>query len=245
MGIDGIDGLDPIEGQRLREEAVRVFRRYAVEFVEALGICPWAVSARRDGRVREQVLLCATPDEERALAAIDALAADPSVEIGILLWPRLRLDRPSFERFASEVRARDAAAREGSRVPFAMAEFHPDAPGVVAPSGAFTSFLRRTPDPTIQLVRKDVLDRVRATDSASGSHGTGFFDPRMLDALLERGALASATKPLHDRIEAHNRATVLEEGLARVVALLDDIRRDRDAAYAEIFARGDTHAARW
>lgn len=239
----GIDGLDAVTEGRLRAEAVRVFRRYAVEFVEALGICPWAVSARRDGHVREHVLLCTSEDEAQALAAIDALAADASVEIGILLWPRLAIDRPSFEQFTSRVRARDAALREGTPAPFAMAEFHPDAPAVTSPSGAFTSFLRRTPDPTIQLVRKEVLDRVRASDRSSSAHGTGFFDPRMLDGIgLTLGA---ATPPLHDRIEANNRATVRDEGLEQIEALLASIRRDRDAAYVEVLARGDTRAGRW
>src|SRR5262249_32562635 len=39
----------------LSEEAVRVYRRYQIEIVEALNLCPWAERARLEGRVREVV----------------------------------------------------------------------------------------------------------------------------------------------------------------------------------------------
>ena len=156
------------------------------------------------------------------LSAIDALGEDPSIEIGILLFPRLDVDRPTFERWVAEVRV----ARPS---PFAMAEFHPHAAPVLEPTGAFTSFVRRTPDPTIQLVRQSALEHVRRGEN----HGSGFFDVTMLDAVLPE----TSGPPLYERVLESNRRTIRELGVAEMARRFDDIRRDRDASYASIVSR--------
>lgn len=204
---------------RLAEEAIRVFRRYAVELVEELGLCPWARAARQQGRVRERVIPAL--DLPAVLSAIDAL--DDDVEIGIVLFPLVEIDRPAFERFVATVRTARAA-------PFAMAEFHPDAPAVLDPPGAFTSFVRRTPDPTIQLVRQSALEHVRRGDK---NHGSGFFDVNMLDTLLT----ATGEPPLHERVLNANRRTIEALGVGEMSRRFDEIRRDRDASYARILGR--------
>jgi hypothetical protein len=216
--------------ERRREAAIRLFRKYVDAFVEPYGICPWSAPARRSGHVRELVLLDAEPIIEPILAAIESLAVDPAIEIGILIFPCIRLDRATWAHFVADVRSADSDARERS-VPFAMAEFHPEAAPVLEPSGAFVSFLRRTPDPTIQLVRRTALERVRGQDD----QGSGFFDPAMIERLLEK-PLAQKKPQLHDRVEAHNRATVSEAGLAKIAALLDALKRERDATYAALDA---------
>ena len=76
-----------VDETTLRREAIRLYRRYQAEIVEALNLCPWAERARLEGRVRETVLFCTTLDEEPTLDAIDSLARDPAVEIGLLLFP--------------------------------------------------------------------------------------------------------------------------------------------------------------
>lgn len=202
---------------RLAEAAIRVFRRYSVELVEDLGLCPWARVARREGRVREAVVVTPGLDLDRTLAAVDSF--DERVEIGIVLFPRATADRPSFERFVAEV-------RELRPSPFAMAEFHPDASAVLSPPGAFTSFVRRTPDPTIQLVRQSALERVRRGDN----HGSGYFDPQMLDTLL----LSAAEPALHERVADTNRAIIADLGVEEMARRFDEIRHDRDATYARI-----------
>ncbi len=87
--------------------------------------------------------------------------------------------------------------------PFAMAEFHPDAPAVLAPAGAFTSFVRRTPDPTLQLVRQSALARVRR---GSGNSGSNYFDPSMVERLYEQlqagTPMEEPEAPLHERVHA-------------------------------------------
>lgn len=206
---------------RLAEEAIRVFRRYAVELVEDLGLCPWARAARREGRVREQVVLTPELDMARTLAAVDTF--DASVEIGIILFPRVAVDRSTFEQFVAEVRTHRPA-------PFAMAEFHPRARAVLDPPGAFTSFVRRTPDPTIQLVRQSALEHVRRGDK---NHGSGYFDPAMIETLLA----ATVEPALHERVLDANRRTIAGLGLAEMSQRFDAIRQDRDASYARLFSR--------
>jgi hypothetical protein len=211
--------------QRLEAEALRLYRRYEREIVQGLGLCPWAVRARREGHVAERVLLCAEPDVPATVAAVGALGADPKVHIGLLLFPRLVLARHTFQRFVSHVR--DEAARQGD-LTMAVAAFHPDAEPDPTTPERLVPFLRRTPDPTIQLVRTSVLDQVRG----SQPHGTGYFDP----ATIDLGALMDAKPevPLHQRVAEANLARVREVGIEHVCALADDIRRDRDRTYAQL-----------
>lgn len=209
----------PSVDARLAAEAIRVFRRYSVELVEGLGLCPWALSARRDGHVRERVILTDSLASSEVLSAVDALAADAEVEIGILLFPRLDVDRATFERFVAAIRVERPS-------PFAMAEFHPLAAPVLEPTGAFTSFVRRTPDPTIQLVRQSALEHVRRGEN----HGSGFFDVTLLDAVLP----TSPGPPLYERVLESNRRTIRELGVVEMARRFDDIRRDRDASYAAV-----------
>lgn len=203
---------------RLADEAIRLFRRYSLEIVEALGLCPWARGARRDGHVRERVV----HTREQAISAMDALAEDETIEIAILLFPRLDVDRPTFARFVAEL-------RELRTSPFAMAEFHPEAAPVLEPPGAFTSFVRRTPDPTIQLVRKSALEQVRRGEA----HGSGFFDISLISQ-IESVLTVSREPPLYERVLDTNRRTIEALGVSELERRCDDIRRDRNASYARI-----------
>jgi hypothetical protein len=207
----------------LTRACLRVYRRYAVEVVEALGFCPYAERCRVESHTREVVVLDDRPDPARALAEVEALVPDDGVEVALLIWPRLPLDRARFSRFVQDVRAAHQA-RAGGLV-FAMEGFHPEAlPDLETPE-RLIPFVRRTPDPTIQLVRHSVLTHVRR----GTPQGTAFFDPTMLDleALLREPVRA----PLHERIAGTNHATVLALGADAVQARLDDILADRDRTY--------------
>lgn len=207
----------------LVREAVRIYRRYQVEVVEAFDLCPWAARARRDGRVAERVSLDVDPDVGATLAHLDTFAATPEVDVGLILFPRLRIDRPSFERFVATVR--DADQTRG-RVTMALAAFHPDAAADLADPARLVPFLRRSPDPTIQCVRLAVLDRVRR----AATHGSGFVDPASLD--VEAWLAAPDAPPLHERVARENHARIAREGAARLESVLAEIRADREAAYA-------------
>jgi hypothetical protein len=212
-------------------EALRVYRRYAIEIVEGFGLCPWAARARETGRVAERVLLQRDTGTAAALDCVFELAESESIDIGLLIFPRLTLDPLAFEHFTASVRDRDAERHPLGAIPFAMAAFHPGAEADLSDAERLIPFLRRTPDPTIQLVRRSVLEKVRG----KSSQGTGFVDLEALDQLEALAFVAEAEhgeESLRERIARANHRTVLGTGLANLRERLDDIRRDRTLAYA-------------
>ena len=212
----------------LRNEALRVYRRYMLEVVEGFTLCPWAAAARRDGHVVEAVILAENQaDPQQSLTLLDSLEGQLQTDIALFIYPDLELDRLGFESFVRTVRERDAARHEVGTIPFAMAAFHPDArPDLNGPE-RLIPFLRRTPDPTIQVVRRSALDRVRGTSQ----EGTSFFDLHSLGTLpLPQKEPVS----LRQRIAQANLDTTLEVGVDTLEALFQDIRRDRDESYARI-----------
>lgn len=213
--------------EALANEAIRLYRRYQSEIVEALNLCPWAERARTEGRVRERVVEWLPTDVGAALEAIDELARDQDVEIGLLLFPTARAPRAEFERYVSRLADEDAKIRELGTAPFAMAAFHPDAEADLSDPERLISFLRRTPDPTIQLVRCETLDRVRG----GFSDGTAFVDVNFLTTLDKT---REDTLPLRQRIARANLRTVARAGVADVERRIDRIKQDRDATYAKL-----------
>jgi hypothetical protein len=219
----------------LEAEALRVYARYQREIVEGLRLCPWAEPARRAGRVRQRVLLDERPGPARLLEALDAFADDASVDIGLILLPRVRAGRADFERMVARLREfdRQRALGGGPPVRMAMAAFHPEADVDLRSPERLVPFLRRTPDPTIQLVRRSVLDDLRARDRA---HGTAMVDPTAID--LATFLATPPAKALHERVAEHNLATVRSLGAAEVERRIAAIRADRDAAYAALGIEG-------
>jgi hypothetical protein len=208
------------EGADWTTETMRLYRRYEREIVDAYELCPWAAQVRRDARVRERVLLqedILAP--QPSLVAIDSLGAD--VDIALLIYPRLGVGRTVFEQFASRVRDADVARHPLGAAPFVFAVFHPEAVPDLDDAERLIPFLRRTPDPTIQLLRSSVLERIRGTVS----HGTQFVDPRFLDSLQPQAP------SLRERIARTNLATTLRIGVETLARRLDDIAEDRAATH--------------
>jgi hypothetical protein len=218
--------VDPLAG--LEREALRVYRRYATEVVEAFGLCPWAERARRDGRVAERVISNDDPhDLAPSLAAVAILAEDCCIEVALLIYPRFYLSRLDFEEFVARLRDADSARYALGEAPFAAAAFHPDAAPDVGDAERLIPFLRRTPDPTIQLVRRAALERVRARTPM----GTEFVDIHLLTA----HALAANPEPsLRRRIAEDNLDTVRNAGVEALTARLLEIQADRRASYARL-----------
>ena len=216
----------------LRREALRVYRRYALEVVEGFELCPWAAYARRDGRVAEHVILAENQaDPQQSLARLTSLVETPKIEIALFIYPDLELDRLAFESFVRALRERDAARYPVGEIPFAMAAFHPEAKVDLGDADRLIPFLRRTPDPTIQMVRQSALERVRGTSQ----EGTSFFDLSTLGVvpLPQKEPLS-----LRQRIGHANLETALAVGAETLDAVLTDIRRDRDEAYARLRPEG-------
>ena len=209
-------------------EAIRLFRRYQVEIVEAFNLCPWAQRARSEGAIAERVFLQSTPDLDPILTAVRELSPQSNVELCIFLFPNLAVDKPSFDRFVSQLVREDAEHHGPGRIPFAMAAFHPEASADMTTPDRLIPFLRRTPDPTIQLVRSSVLERVK---SGKGD-GTRFVDFASLD-LADLSALA-ATKSVRQRIGEANLETVQSSGVERLERITESISRDRAQSYSRI-----------
>jgi hypothetical protein len=211
-------------------EALRLHRRYQDEIVDAFGLCPWADRATREGRVRERVLPQADEASMRpALAVIDEWMSDVAVDVGFLIYPRLRLGRQGFHEFAARLRDVDTRRHELGSVPFVFAAFHPDAEPETSDPERLIPFLRRTPDATLQLLRSSTLDGIRS----GAAQGTQFLDMTSLDSVLS----GTAQAPLRERIARANLDTAKRVGVDAMRARLDDIRRDRDDTYRALAAR--------
>ncbi len=208
----------------LEREARRIHERYQREIVEAFVFCPFATKAREDGATRAIVELHPEPSLEMALGHVHTLAARGQNEVAFLLFPRWKVERPALSRFVE--RLRSAHQAEPGGLVMTMEGFHPDAPADVTTPGSLVPFLRRTADPSIQLTRLAVLERVRASTGGS----TKYVDPGSIDlaALLA----APTARSLHERISEANHRTVLDHGPAAVERVYADIRRDRDESYA-------------
>jgi hypothetical protein len=217
-------------GDRARiSEALRIYRRYQLEFVEALNLCPWAERARLDGHVAERVLLEPQDFVAESLRVIDELSPLKEIEIGLIIFAGYRCPRATFERQVAAMI--DADAERGratlSSPAFACAAFHPEATPITSHAERLVPFLRRSPDPTIQLVRVTALERVRK----GFSEGTHFFDPMQINL---KQPPPKRELPLRERIAKANLDTIEQIGLVRAEAILSDIFADRDASYARV-----------
>jgi len=167
---------------RLVAEALRVNARYVEEVVIGWDLCPWAARAWIDGQVTQRVFPDATPDVAAVARFIDELTAEPRAAIGLALFPRVACTVGAWEKFAESVRR--------ARSDFLAAAFHPDygAPEGVLDAARLVPFIRRTPDPTLQLVRASLIDSLRGQVSADVARAN--FDAvtarglAQLDALL-------------------------------------------------------------
>ncbi len=215
---------EEVADARWISEPLRLYRRYEREIVAAFGLCPWAGDTRRDGRIAERVLVQRDGEVNPSLAAIETLGDD--VDLALLLYPRLGMDRAAFERFGSSVRDAEVARRPLGSAPFVFAVFHPDAVPDVGDPERLIPYLRRTPDPTLQLVRATTLDRVRSV----ASQGTTFID------LRSHNAFAAERVPLRRRVASANLETVRRRGLETLEAAFEDIRRDRESTYRSLLA---------
>ncbi len=195
-------------------------------------MCPWAREAREDGRVDVRAVLDADPDPQAMLEIVDAIAADEATEIGIMLFPQVDLGRAAWERFHSRLRNLDADRYEYGVSPMTSAAFHPEGEPNAGSGDLLKPLIRRSPDPLIQLVRVRVLDAVRG-ERTGGTTVLDVGDIAGLD-LDAIKALSVKPKSVSQVVADSNLRTVRRMGVARVVELLDDIRRDRDETYARL-----------
>jgi hypothetical protein len=188
--------------------------RYLREFVEALHLCPYAKPCREAGKLHRRVLW----SRDQALPAMREIETLPEadVEVALLIFPsEPALGEQSgreFVAFCTDVRERMFAAHGAGEAPFYCVAFHPDLPRDLLDANRAVQFIRRSPDPTIQLVRASALRAVRG-ERDGGSRYIGQLS-------LEAAMALAIPLSLAERIAQANLATLQREGPDRLEALL-------------------------
>ncbi|MGC4086474.1 MAG: DUF1415 family protein [Polyangiaceae bacterium] len=216
-----------VADERTRE-VLRIYERYAREVVERFDFCPWAARARRTAEARPIVIFQDNlSDFSASLAAIDTLVSEPRVSVGLLIYPLVTGGRLDFEHFVRRLRQADSERHQPGQVPFAMAAFHPHAAPDLSDPDRLVPFVRRSPDPTIQLVRREALESVRGDVTS----GTALVEVWMLSP---EGLAAPEKEGVRERIAQNNLETVVEHGCAALEAIFADIAADRRESYARL-----------
>jgi hypothetical protein len=208
--------LSPINPREaLACEALRLHERYHRELIERFSVCPWAKPARADGRTRAHVIVDTSCSPEELMPVLARWAADRTVDVAFLIAPRFAGDADAFADWAVSI-------GDQQREEFLTAPFYPSAPD----SAGAIHFLRQTPDPTVQLVRRSRLEEIRAQDPP---HYTDIFDLNLRELEAEKAPRTVAASVL-----THNERMIEREGRPEIRAILDDIREDRDRTYAKL-----------
>lgn len=197
----------------MTEACLRLCDRYLNEVVLAFGLCPWAEPALRAGQVGRSVCLNEPVQLDEVLSGIDAFEAAhaPVVEIGLLLFPRFTGGWAAFDSFGERVRRADRARRAPpSLPPFLIATFHPDGADSLSHPNRLLSFIRRSPDPLLQLVRAstvyDLKDRHPTLSDDVAHRNWTTLTERTEGGATNADALASAVEAIHrDRAATYNR----------------------------------------
>ncbi len=193
----------------------RLLDRYIVEIVETYDFCPWAKAARLGGELAVDVLW-STPAPAAWIDAARRLLAQPATRVAMVIAPELAATPDELRRL------RDYVA---TKIPSAgVAEFHPDAVIDLESPARLVPFLRRSPDPLLQLVPLELLDRVRTHTSVIDVHD---------QAQMLAGLAAPPRDDIADRLAETNHARVRTD-IAAITATLDDIAADRRRSYARV-----------
>ena len=177
-------------------EVHRIHARYLEEVVEGLGLCPFARRSREQGRVHRPLFRVeadapAPHQVAEAIAELTRSHDDAEILLATFVDPSGRFESPAaFESFVTEVKEAYAPLEAPT---YFMVAFHPRLDETLDPSRPLTKdtlvpLIRRTPDPVIQCVNAQVLERARANAQQAAfrklmdAHG---HDP-VLRAMLER-----------------------------------------------------------
>lgn len=190
--------------ERLAEEVHRVHRRYAAEVVARNGLCPFLRDVDT-GFGRFCVMLDVEPDIDTALAAVN----EAGTSVIHLVYPCTPYTSSQFEKFAGKL---GEALKKTLRDPPVMATFHPALQGDGSNPFRLVGLLRRAPDPFVQLIPE-------------GLHQGGTMFAGAAD--LEETTTGEELDPAQA-----NFAKMHGGFLEKLVALMEEIRADRDRSYA-------------
>ncbi len=129
-------------------------------FIETYNICPWAKPARRSGEVERYFFawneFFTRSNEETLQTLVDKVATQEQTVVALFIFPELSHGAKQWEQAVKRFRKTYLQA-EGARRVLACAPFHPDLPYSSRTPATLVKLFRRSPHPTIQLVRLDVL----------------------------------------------------------------------------------------
>lgn len=215
-----------------------------MEVVEQFSLCPWARSAREAGEVAVRVV-----SGNPARTARHGRFSDEGLQVGVqaaaLAAARELLASPAnviclvvvLDPGCDRLTLRDVRTAATQALPSAgVADFHPDGPLDTTTPARLVSFLRRAPDPLIQLVPFRILDGVRSQPPTmqlaqqvqqlwQQAHGSGVA-PVFPKELMHRD--------IADTIAERNHARIAPDGGSRMAAVLADIAADREVAYTRV-----------
>lgn len=213
----------------LQREALRINERYLTEVVECFDLCPWAKSVRSTAKLHRAVYLSSEEEPgflDRISNDIEAFARDTEAEIGLLIFPNHSQGATAFRAFVGALEKAHAAQHPRHDIPLAMASFHPAAEADLSSPARLVSFIRRSPDPTIQLVRREAMAKVR-----QGPGGGSVFAESLEAFMPLMGQKAKLS--VSDNIAKNNLETVQGVGVAALEAIFEDIAKDREESYRQ------------
>lgn len=210
----------------LEREAVRLCRRYLEEVILPFDLCPWAAPALRQQRVEitpvlQQVTNLHELRDAAGRGAEMLAAAAAETELVLVLFPLFRLGRYDFDALLRALRNRPEAAG------FVMAAFHPAAALDSTDPERLIPFLRRSPDPMVQAVRSEVLERI----NPGRGTGTAFVT---LDRLLAGDLDRPAEPSPRERVARANWDTIQRSGAESLTEALTSIHDDRRRTYERL-----------
>ncbi len=223
--------LNPAARRAIVREAERVNDRYLDEFLERWAFCPFSKEGRKRGEVFRYVHLFETLDLEPIYALHERIASDERQVVAQVIAPGIQVDAEAWATFCHALTAR-AHERLGREV-VAVAPLHPELPYGTGAAAEMVPLFRRTPDPTIQWVRLDALERIYEGRGA----GTVFVDAGSVEDFL--AAMEEAHKPLWDSIADSNAKNARAFGLERLEGLLARIAADARESFAKARATPD------
>jgi hypothetical protein len=202
-------------------EVRRILDRYLVEVVEAYDLCPWAKAARLAGEITVEIVWGTPSLDDWAHAARAALAVSPThvalaPRVAMVVAPELVIDREAFAGVRDAIAARVRHA--------GVADFHPDAALDLGSPARLVPFVRRAPDPLLQLVPLAILDQIRSAPPIA---------ERAQQAQILGGHAAPPREEVASRIARVNHVTVSTQ-VDRITAIFDDIAEDRARSYCSI-----------
>jgi hypothetical protein len=187
----------------------RILDRYLVEIVERYELCPWARTARLANELTV-VIEYGAPSIERWIAAARSALDRPTTRVAMVIAPELAIAPAELHTIRNRVAEATGAG---------VAEFHPDAALDLATPARLVPFLRRSPDPMLQLVPLALLASVRAAAAPDRTQQARILVGHAEPARDVAAAIAAAN---HATASAHH---------AAMLATLEDIAADRASAY--------------